>query len=100
MATPLEIQARIAELKLQYFASLPELLARFEAAVQHLRNGMEEAREGLREIAHRLGGTGALYGADALTVWGKQTEKLARNGAPELLEAAAADFRAIIATLR
>ena len=100
MATPLEIQARIAELRLQYVASLPELLAQFEAAVQHLREGIEDAREGLRAIAHRLGGTGALYGADALTVWGKETERLARTGAPELLEAAAADFKSIIASLR
>jgi len=100
MAASLDTKARIAELRLAYVASLPDLLAQFEAGVQHLRDGMEEAREGLRAIAHRLGGTGALYGADALTVWGKETERLARKGAPELLEAAAADFRSIIASLR
>jgi hypothetical protein len=100
MPTSLDTQARLAELRLAYVASLPDLLARFETGVQLLRDGMDEAREGLREIAHRLGGTGALYGADALTVWGKETERLARNGAPEQLEAASAAFKSIIASLR
>jgi hypothetical protein len=100
MASMHEAQAKIAELRMAYVASLPDLLAQFEAGVRHLRDGMEECRDGLRAIAHRLGGTGALYGADALTVWGKETERMARNAAPELLEAAAEDLRAIIGSLR
>jgi Hpt domain len=95
-----EIEARLAELRVAYFATLPELLDEFDAGVLRCKSGVTEARDGLRAIAHRLAGTGALYGATALTVWGKETERIARDGALEQLEIAAAGLRQIIGSLR
>jgi hypothetical protein len=94
-----EMEARLAELRVAYFATLPELLDQFDAGVSRLKSGVPEARDGLRAIAHRLAGTGALYGVIALTVWGKETERVARGGALEQLEVAASALRQIIGSL-
>ena len=55
------------------------------------------AREELRDIAHRLAGTGSLYGLDELTAWGRATERMARDGSADQLLAATASLAVIIA---
>jgi hypothetical protein len=95
-----EVEARLAALRDGYVSSLPELLAEFDDAVAVAGEPADEARLRAREIAHRLSGTGALFGLPALTLWGKATERIAVDGPLEQLEAAAATLRALIGSLR
>jgi hypothetical protein len=93
-------EAQLAELRVAYRAALSAKLARFCASVERLRILDErEEREILRDIAHRLGGSGALYGADAVSAWGKRTSSRALAASVEELQAAADALAAIIAQL-
>jgi hypothetical protein len=94
MSGTADVQVRLAELRAAYVAGLPELLMRFQAAVERAD------REELRDIAHRLAGTGALYGIDELSTWGRKTERVARDGSSDEVRAAERQLAFIVAALR
>jgi len=99
MRNSADYEARLAELRVAYVGSLPGLLAQYASGVAQLREGSDDARDGMRVIAHQLAGSGGLHGAAALMIWGKETERLARYGDVEQLAAAGEALAAIIGSL-
>jgi hypothetical protein len=101
MPAEASVEVRLAELRAAYVAGLPAMLERFRSAL--LRLGVSEdgsVRAELRDVAHRLAGTGALYGFQQVTEWGRASEKIALKGSRTELDAAAAALAVIVAELR
>jgi hypothetical protein len=93
--------ARLKELRLAFVESLDELSSRFDMAVERLAlsadlSSSQVERARLGEIAHKLAGTGALYGYPALTAWGRWAQKLAHVGNVDELRNAALTFRELV----
>jgi hypothetical protein len=101
MPAEASVEVRLAELRAAYVAGLPAMLERFRGSVARLAEAEDPTARGeLRDIAHRLAGTGALYGLAQLTAWGRASEKVVQTGAlPELQDAAQA-LAFIVAQLR
>jgi HPt (histidine-containing phosphotransfer) domain-containing protein len=97
MSGAAEMQVRLAELREAYVAGLSDLLARFSAAADRLD---PPAREEMRDIAHRLAGTGSLYGFDELSAWGRAAERRVREGSATDVREVTVAFAVIVTSLR
>ncbi len=105
MGLGVEFDDRIAALRVSFVQSLRELVMRFQASVARLEmarepNVGEIERSRMREIAHRLAGSGGLYGLEAVTVWGRTSEKLAQHGTIHDLRRAGAELGELVAGIR
>jgi hypothetical protein len=96
--TPAELQAHLESLRRAYLELLPVELDGFRAAIES--GDDPAARERARAIAHKLAGTGGLYGAPELSAWGREAERAARRGGVDELRAVADGLERIISRLR
>lgn len=69
-------EQRIRDLRVGFIASLPDRLATLRKAARG------DDRATVRHEAHRLAGTGVLYGLPQLTEWGRAVERKLKGGAP------------------
>ena len=98
MGAVADMEARLAELKTAYLAGLPGHAARVRKCLERLQVADDaDARSELRDIAHRLAGTGALYGIAELTAWGRATERATKAATVGELREAADALDGIIA---
>ena len=100
-----EFDDRVRELRVSFVQSLRELAMRFQGSAARLETAREPEvtqieRARMRDIAHRLSGSGALFGLDQITAWGRATEKLAQHGSIPALRRAGADLVELVAGLR
>jgi HPt (histidine-containing phosphotransfer) domain-containing protein len=75
MDSQARFEERIRTLRAGFVAGLPERLATLRAAAQ------ADDRATIQREAHRLAGTGLLYGLPQLTVWGRDVEQKLKSGA-------------------
>ena len=82
-----ELQRVLAQLRRQYIDEAPARLAELRAALSRAREGDLAALGDLRQLLHRLAGSGGSYGLDAVTEQARAGEAIAyaiaqRGGAP------------------
>ncbi|SFD33147.1 Hpt domain-containing protein [Thiohalospira halophila DSM 15071] len=87
---------RLEALVADYRARLPGRVAALEEAARRLAAGEEGARGEIRAEAHRLKGSGASYGLEALSRTAGALERAAREGDADAVAAALQDLRAAI----
>ncbi|MFP4182188.1 MAG: Hpt domain-containing protein [Thiohalospira sp.] len=87
---------RLEALLADYRARLPARVAALEVAAKRLAAGEEAARGEIRAEAHRLKGSGAAYGLEAVSRAAGTLERAAREGDADAVASAVQELRGAI----
>jgi HPt (histidine-containing phosphotransfer) domain-containing protein len=96
-----KLQQQIADIGIRYLKRTQTEIGQLRDCLQRCREGVPDAMKQLEQLAHKIHGSGAMFGFDALSEKAHEIETLAatRNADPATLQRIEAGLHALEAEL-